>query len=49
MSTRIGMLLYPGLTQLDLTGPHEVLHRVPGAEMHLAWKTRGPVVADCGL
>ena len=23
----IGFLLFPGLTQLDLTGPHEVLAR----------------------
>jgi cyclohexyl-isocyanide hydratase len=45
----IGMLLYPGLTQLDLTGPFEVLHRIPGAEVHLAWKTLEPVRADSGL
>jgi cyclohexyl-isocyanide hydratase len=45
----IGMLLYPGLTQLDLTGPFEVLHRVPDARVHLAWKTADPVVADSGL
>jgi cyclohexyl-isocyanide hydratase len=45
----IGMLLYPGLTQLDLTGPFEVLHRIPGATVHLAWKTRDPIRADSGL
>jgi cyclohexyl-isocyanide hydratase len=49
MTIHIGMLLYPGLTQLDLTGPFEVLHRVPGAEVHLAWKTLDPVVADSKL
>jgi cyclohexyl-isocyanide hydratase len=43
------MLLYPGLTQLDLTGPFEVLHRIPGATVHLVWKTREPVRADSGL
>jgi len=43
------MLLYPGLTQLDLTGPFEVLHRVPGAEVHLIWKSLDPVVADSKL
>ena len=42
----IGMLLYPGLTQLDLTGPFEVLHRVPDVEVHLLWKTLEPVAAD---
>jgi cyclohexyl-isocyanide hydratase len=45
----IGMLLFPGLTQLDLTGPFEVLHRIPGAEVHLVWKTLAPVRADSGM
>jgi cyclohexyl-isocyanide hydratase len=43
------MLLYPGLTQLDLTGPFEVMHRIPDAEVHLVWKTLDPVVADSKL
>lgn len=47
--TTIGMLLYPGLTQLDLTGPYEVLHRLPGAEVHLVWKNTDVVRADAGL
>lgn len=46
---RIGMLLYPGLTQLDLTGPFELLSRIPGATVELVWKQRGPVQADSGL
>jgi cyclohexyl-isocyanide hydratase len=45
----IGMLLYPGLTQLDLTGPFELFARIPGARIELVWKTRGPVRADSGL
>jgi cyclohexyl-isocyanide hydratase len=45
----IGFLLYPQLTQLDLTGPYEVLARVPGARLHLAWKDRAPEVSDSGL
>ncbi len=49
MTTHIGMLLYPGLTQLDLTGPFEVLHRVPDTEVHLVWKTRDAVFADSKL
>ena len=48
-TTHIGMLLYPGLTQLDLTGPFEVLYRVPDAKIHLVWKTLAPVVSDTGL
>lgn len=46
---QIGMLLFPGLTQLDLTGPFEVFHRIPGATVHLAWKDTAPVRADSGL
>jgi len=49
MTTHIGMLLYPGLTQLDLTGPFEVLHRIPDTRVHLLWKTLDPVTADSGL
>jgi cyclohexyl-isocyanide hydratase len=49
MKIHIGMLLFPGLTQLDLTGPFEVLVKVPDAKVHLVWKTREPVVADSGL
>lgn len=50
MSTpRFGFLLFPDVTQLDLTGPFEVLARVPGAELHLVWKTREPVRSDSGL
>src|SRR5580693_4438071 len=49
MTIHIGMLLFPQLTQLDLTGPFEVLVRVPGARVHLVWKTRDPVTADSGI
>lgn len=45
----LGMLLFPGLTQLDLTGPFEVFHRIPGATVHLVWKDTQPVKADSGL
>jgi cyclohexyl-isocyanide hydratase len=49
MTLQIGMLLYPNLTQLDLTGPFEVLHRAPDARVHLVWKDTQPVRADSGL
>ena len=32
---QIGMLLFPRLTQLDLTGPYEVLARLPNTTVHL--------------
>ncbi|HEU4732008.1 MAG TPA: DJ-1/PfpI family protein, partial [Kofleriaceae bacterium] len=46
---QLGMLLFPNLTQLDLTGPHEVLARIPGAKVHLVARTRDPVVSETGL
>ncbi|MCE9524077.1 MAG: DJ-1/PfpI family protein [Alphaproteobacteria bacterium] len=45
----IGMLLYPDLTQLDLTGPAQVLSRAPGVQMHYVWKTIEPIPSDAGL
>lgn len=45
----IGFLLFPNVTQLDLTGPAQVLSRVPGAEVHLVWKSRDPVPTDVGF
>jgi len=49
MSLSIGLLLFPKLTQLDLTGPYEVLVRAPDSQVHLIWKTRDPVVSDRGM
>jgi cyclohexyl-isocyanide hydratase len=51
MSTQrhIGFLLFPHVTQLDLTGPAQILGRIPGARVHLIWKTRDPVTTDVGF
>lgn len=46
---QIGLLLFPDVTQLDLTGPWEVFARTPGVECHLIWKDRQPVRSDRGL
>jgi cyclohexyl-isocyanide hydratase len=46
---RVAMLLYPNITQLDLTGPQEVLARIPGVEVRLYWKTLEPVTSATGL
>lgn len=45
----IGFLVFPRVTQLDLMGPAQVLSRVPGAKVHLAWKSLEPVVTDVGF
>ena len=46
---QIGILLYPNVTQLDATGPAQVLSRVPGAKLHMIWKTLDPVPTDAGF
>lgn len=43
------MLLYPNLTQLDLTGPFEVFARFKELKLHLVWKTLDPVTDSGGL
>lgn len=48
-SLSIGLLLFPKVTQLDLTGPFEVFARAPGARVHLIWKSLDPVVSERGL
>lgn len=45
----IGFLLFPNITQLDLTGPFEVLSKLPDAKLHLIWKSLEPVKAVGGL
>lgn len=46
---RIGFVLFPNVTQLDFTGPLQVLSRVPGAEVHLLWKRIEPLTSDTVL
>jgi cyclohexyl-isocyanide hydratase len=48
MSTplQIGLLVFPKVTQLDLTGPLQVFSSVPGAQLHLIWKRIEPVPSD---
>ena len=46
---QIGMLLFPRLTQLDLTGPFEVLARLPNTIVHLIAHDLKPVRTDRGL
>ena len=43
----IAMLLYPGLTLLDLIGPQTVFSWF--ANIHLVWKTKDLVISDTGI
>lgn len=45
----IGFVLFPNVTQLDFTGPLQVLHRMPSASTHILAKTMQAVPSDCGL
>src|SRR5215475_14505516 len=45
----IGMLIFPRLTQLDMTGPYEVLARLPNTVVHLVANTLDPVKTDRGM
>jgi len=49
MTFRIGFLLYPNVTQLDMTGPAQVLSRMPGASVDYVWHSLDPVMSDCRL
>jgi cyclohexyl-isocyanide hydratase len=40
---QIGSLLFEGLDQIDLTGPFEVLSRIPNSTYRIYGKTAGPV------
>ena len=42
-------LVYPNVTQLDLTGPAQVLSRLGDARVDVVWKTRDPVQTDSGF
>jgi cyclohexyl-isocyanide hydratase len=45
----VGFVIFPQLTQLDFTGPQQVLARLPQSAMHIVAKTAAPVPSDSGL
>jgi cyclohexyl-isocyanide hydratase len=46
---QIGLVIFPKVTQLDLTGPVQVFSNVPAAQVHLIWKRIEPVPSDSVL
>ena len=46
---RIGMLIFPRMTQLDMTGPYEVLARLPNTVVELVARSLDPVKTDRGM
>jgi cyclohexyl-isocyanide hydratase len=45
----VGFVIFPDLTQLDFTGPLQVLARLPQSATHIVAKSEAPVPSDCGL
>jgi cyclohexyl-isocyanide hydratase len=45
----VGFVLFDGLTQLDLTGPYEVLARMPDTRVHLVAASLAPVRTEWGM
>lgn len=43
---RIVFALFPGVTHLDFTGPHQILARLPGAQISVASLAGGEIEAD---
>src|SRR3954463_1253141 len=46
---KVGFVIFPDLTQLDFTGPQQVLARLPDSAMHIVAKSKDPVPSDSGL
>ena len=45
----VAVLVYPNVTQLDFTGPAQVLSRLGEATLHYVWRDRDPVPTDSGF
>ena len=49
MPVEIGLLVFPNVQQLDLTGPYEVFASWPEAHVRLVWKDRASIISSTGL
>src|ERR1700712_1031321 len=49
MTLHIGLLVFPKVQQLDLTGPYDVFASMPGVTVPLGWKTLEPLLSSTGL
>jgi cyclohexyl-isocyanide hydratase len=45
----IAFLLFPNVTQLDLTGPAQILSRLGKTKLDLVWHNLDPVMTDAGF
>ncbi len=45
----IGLVIYPGMTTLDIVGPQQVFSALPNVQIHRIWKTLDPIKTDDGM
>lgn len=45
----IGLVIYPGMTTLDIVGPQQVFSALPNVQLHRIWKTLDPIKTDDGM
>ena len=45
----VGLIVYPGMTALDIVGPQTVFSSLPGMQLHRIWKTPDPITTDDGM
>ncbi len=45
----IGLVIYPGMTALDIVGPQQVFSALPNVEIHRIWKTLDAIATDDGM
>ena len=45
----IGIVIYPGMTTLDVIGPQTVFAGLPNVEIHRVWKPLAPITGDDGM
>lgn len=45
----IGLVIFPDMTHIDITGPLQVFHFLPNRQIHLLWKTLEPVESNEGM
>ncbi|HEX8417426.1 MAG TPA: DJ-1/PfpI family protein [Methylobacterium sp.] len=49
MPIEIGLLAFPGVQQLDLTGPYEVFASLPDVSVHIVAESLAPIASATGL
>ena len=45
----VGIVIYPGMTALDVVGPQTVFSGLPGMTLYRVWKAIEPVTTDDGM